>query len=277
MNNPASPASIRQPVIAFSIEELSVGGAEHMLMVMANEFVQRGWQVHMVCLTQAGELASRLDEAIRLHVLNKSRGIDFGLPWRIGRCIDEIKPDIINSHLWVANAWTRVSLITRRVPIVVTEHSRDDWKPWHYRWIDKLLARKTYRMVTVSKDTADFYENTIGIDQQLITVINNGVDTATYAAGCGAQLRESWLTEDSLPGEPSHKPFIIGTVGRLVSAKNHQRLIDAAARLINDETVSKDYDIYVRIVGEGPERPHLQQYIDSLESWASHRFDRYPS
>jgi len=41
-------------VIAFCVEELSVGGAENMLMLMANEFVERGWRVHMICLRQAG-------------------------------------------------------------------------------------------------------------------------------------------------------------------------------------------------------------------------------
>ena len=265
MKNSASLANKQQPVIAFSIEELSVGGAEHMLMAMANAFAERGWQVHMICLTQAGELASRLDKSIQMHVLDKGRGLDFGLPRRINQCVNEIKPDIINSHLWVANAWTRMSLFFKDVPIVATEHSRDNWKPKLYRWIDKLLARRTYQMVTVSKDTADFYENTIGIDRRLITVINNGVDTAAFAAGCGKQLREAWLAREGSDDELSRQPFLIGTVGRLVSAKNHQRLIDAAVLLIADDTVNKDYDIFVKIVGDGPERPQLQQYIDNLQ------------
>lgn len=253
---------LRGPVVAFCIEELSVGGAEHMLMVMANEFVQRGWQVHMICLSQAGELASRLDESVQLHVLNKQRGIDPGLPWRLGRCVDEIKPDIINSHLWVANTWTRLSLITRSVPVVVTEHSRDTWKPAYYRWIDKHLANRAYRMVTVSEDTASFYEHSIGIDRELISVINNGVDTAQYARGCGEELREGWLARFNSAEGDQRTPFLIGTVGRLVTAKNHQRLIDATAMLIKDADIAKDYDIHLKIVGEGPERSRLQHYID---------------
>ncbi|MDB3935932.1 glycosyltransferase [Granulosicoccus sp.] len=264
MSDTGSSEQAQAPAMAFCIEELSVGGAEHMLLVMANEFVTRGWVVHMICLTKAGELASRLDESVQLHVLNKRRGIDPGLPWRLKRCVDEIKPDVINSHLWVANAWTRLSLLTRNIPVIVTEHSRDTWKPPYYRWIDKWLAPRAYRMVAVSRDTARFYEQSIGIDKHLITVINNGVDTALYAAGCGEELRKGWLAKSQPEAAKQLTPFLIGTVGRLVSAKNHQRLIDACAELINDTDLSSSFDIHVKIVGEGPERSLLQHYIDDL-------------
>ncbi len=250
------------PVIAFAVEELSVGGAEHMLTVMANEFVDRGWRVHMICLTQAGELASRLNESVQLHVLNKKRGIDLRLPWRYAHCVEEIQPDIINSHLWVANAWTRISLLRKSVPVVVTEHSRDTWKPMHYRWIDQRLASRAYQMVTVSEDTANFYENTIGIERQMMTVINNGIDTERYASGCGSELRQGWLELNSPIDDMQGEPFLIGTVGRLVTAKNHQRLIDACARLMQDAELVEQFDIRLKIVGEGPERSRLQHYID---------------
>lgn len=256
--------SENQPVIAFVIEELSVGGAEHMLMVMANEFVVRGWHVHMICLRHDGELASRLDESIPIHVLNKRLGIDPGLPGRLRRCIDEIKPDVINSHLWVANAWVRFSMLMRDIPVVATEHSRDTWKPYYYRWIDKWLSRKTYRLVAVSRDTASFYEKKVGIDKNLISVINNGVDTAVYADGCGEPLRREWLTRINTGAEGQRTPFLIGTVGRLVSAKNHQRLIDAVDLLIKDPDIDSRFDVYLKIVGEGPERDKLEKYVDEL-------------
>lgn len=249
----------RTPVIAFCIEELSVGGAENMLVVMANEFARGGWQVHMVCLSKAGEFASRLDESVQLHVLKKRRGIDPVLPFRMIRCIGNIKPDVINSHLWVANAWTRIALFANSIPIVATEHSRDDWKPGIYRWIDRRLSLRTYKLVTVSEDTADFYREKIHIKDRLITIIPNGVDTRIYATGSGESLRKAWLGKSV--EKPLNSAFLIGTVGRLVPAKNHRRLVDAIALLCQDEAV-KDINIRVIIVGEGPERSNIQKYID---------------
>lgn len=266
MSNSVSDAySLKKPpVVAFVIEELSVGGAEHMLTVMANEFVDRGWHVHMICLAQAGELATLLNESISLHVLNKQRGIDLRLPGRFARCVEEIQPDIINSHLWVANAWTRIALLRTSWPVVVTEHSRDSWKPVHYRWIDQMLAGRARQMVTVSEDTASFYKNSIGIDAQMITVIHNGVDAKQYAAGCGHGVKQAWLELDLTLNDTERDLFLIGTVGRLVKAKNHRRLIDACARLINDTELASRFDIRLKIVGEGPERSRLQHYIDEL-------------
>ena len=233
-----------------------------MLVVMANEFARRDWQVHMVCLTKAGELAYRLAESITLHVLNKRRGIDPLLPLRLIRCIRAINPDVINSHLWVANSWTRLSLLPNSIPIVATEHSRDAWKPWFYRWIDKHLSRRTFKLVAVSEDTAEFYRNTIAVDDDLITVIHNGVDTQLYSAGQGASLREKWL---SLPDDKAaDSSVLIGTVGRLVPAKNHLRLLDCMTILTRDETLAH-IDIHLKIVGEGPERGRIQHYIEQRQ------------
>lgn len=247
--------------IAFCIEELSVGGAEHMVVVLANEFVKRGWRVHVVCLTAAGELVTRLAAGVQLHVLHKKRGIDLFLPWRLSQCIRAIRPDVINSHLWVANTWTRVSLLGNSIPIVVTEHSRDIWKPMHYRWIDKCLSLRSCRLVAVSADTADFYRNAIAVGDDLVTIVHNGVDTRRYSQGDGRNIRACWLGKS---GNGDNCSILIGTVGRLVPAKNHVRLLDAIAILTRDNAL-ENFDIYLKIVGEGPERGRIQHHIEQLD------------
>ncbi len=103
----------------------------------------------------------------------------------------------------------------------------------------------------------------------LITVINNGVDTKRYARGCGLDLRQGWLANDSSGSDDQREPFLIGTVGRLVAAKNHLRLIDACARLMHDDELTRRYDIHLKLVGEGPERtgkPGVQHigFLDNL-------------
>ncbi len=237
--------------VVFCIEALTVGGAEQMLVAMANQFVDDGWQVHMVCLTTAGELSSQLAPAVSMHVLDKRPGVDVRLPWRLRQLIDKIDPDAINSHLWTANLWSRLALIGTRYKVVVTEHSRDSWKRWHYRIIDKLLSKFTKRLVAVSNDTADFYRDDIKIDEALVTVINNGVDTARYAAGDGVALRQQWLADDRM---------LLGTVGRLVPAKNHARLVEMAYLL-----KQRGLSFKLVIAGEGPGRSEIQALLDGYE------------
>jgi len=259
--------------IAFTIEELSVGGAEKMLVAMANDLAKSGWLVHVVCLTTAGELASELDDQIVLTVLNKKPGADIMLLWKLNRCLTWINPMCVNSHLCVANTWTRAALSISAIPVIATEHSRDTWKPGYYRKIDKLLSFVTAGLVAVSGDTADFYENIIGVKRSLIQVINNGVDTQRYANGQGEALRIEWMSSyqaaDAVNNFPTtdvgasttENTVLLGTVGRMITAKNHPRLVDAFKRLVHD-TDLQNISLKLIFVGDGPEREKIESYVE---------------
>ena len=238
--------------VAFVIEALSVGGAERLLVAMANSLARRGWEVHLICLSRAGELAAELGCDVRLHVLDKRPGVDPRLPWRLRRLVRRIAPRTVNSHLWVANLWTRASLIGTGVPVVATEHNRDDWKPFHYRLIDRLLARTTRALVAVSEDTARFYRDEVGIRADLVRVIGNGIDTRRYASGDGRALRAAWAPA----GE-----FLIGSIGRLVAQKNHARLLDTVALLVAGGLAGR---VRLVLVGEGVERAALERRVVEL-------------
>jgi len=243
--------STQTKTIAFCIEALTVGGAEQMLVAMANQFIARGWQVHMVCLTKEGELASELHAEVKLHVLNKQSGVDLRLPSRLRALLKGINPSAVNSHLWTANLWTRVSLLGAGIPVIVTEHSRDTWKAAHYRVLDRFLAKSTTKLVGVSNDTANFYKEDIRISEAKVCVINNGVDTKRYAAGDGSALNAQWAPEGQL---------LIGTVGRMVPAKNHIRLLDMAhalkERLPNFKVV---------LVGDGELRAEVEAAVKNKQ------------
>lgn len=223
----SSAQALTQPLI-FVIEALTVGGAEQMLIAMANQFAERGYPVHVVCLTQWGELADGLDERIERHLLEKKPGLDASLPGKLRRLIKSIQPAAVNSHLFTANLWTRLALLFSDVRVVVTEHSRDEWKGRLYRTIDKVLVHACHRLVAVSNDTANFYTDGIGLPVKKVMVINNGIETELYAHGCGESLREQWLS-DYVPEADRPNCVFVGIVGRLVEAKNHGRLLEAAA------------------------------------------------
>ena len=236
--------------LMFVIEALTVGGAEQMVVDLANEFVLRGDAVFVVCLTMPGELSNRLSPTAGLRVLNKKPGIDLTIPKRLRQLTQELDVQVVNSHLWTANLWTRLALIKSGIPIVVTEHNRDNWKPAYYRLADRLLGHATDRLIAVSEDTANFYKHDVGVTEKVVTVVNNGVNTSAYAGGNGTALRDTLAR----PNE-----FLVGTVGRLAEAKNHSRLVEAAA-MLRDEGIP----IRVVIAGEGPERQTTEATITKL-------------
>lgn len=237
--------------LMFVIEALTVGGAEQMVVDLANEFAHRGDSVTVVCLTKFGDLAGSLASGISLVTLNKSPGIDFSVSRKLRALAIHHRIDVVNSHLWTANLWTRIALVKSGIPVVATEHNRDVWKKVHNRIIDRVLSHATAKLIAVSEDTADYYRQEVGVKSSLIAVVNNGVDTARYAAGEGLHLRESLADEAD---------FLVGSVGRLAKAKNHPRLVAAADLL-------KQQGIPVRLViaGEGPERAVTEAEISKRD------------
>ncbi len=217
-----------------------------MLVAMANRFAERGHTVHVICLTQWGDLANRLDDRVQRHLLNKKAGIDIGLPRKLRRLILSIQPAAVNSHLFTANLWVRIALLFTRTRIVVTEHSRDAWKSKLYRGLDRLFIRTCHQLVAVSNDTASFYIDDIGLPSNKVSVINNGIETSVYADGTGGEaLRAQWLQEYVDQPQQDNCVFV-GVVGRLVEAKNHMRLLDAAALWVNSAP-----HVRTLIVGDG--------------------------
>jgi len=84
--------NLKNKRVVFVIEALTVGGAEHMLVAMANRMQKLGWECSVICLTMAGDLAENLNAGINLQVLDKKPGADFSLPGRLRKCIQSIDP-----------------------------------------------------------------------------------------------------------------------------------------------------------------------------------------
>jgi len=232
----------------FVIEALTVGGAEQLVVDLASEFVSRGDHITVVCLSNRGELADRFNSSVGVHVLNKKRGIDFRIIPQLRALVKKQRIEVVNSHLWTANLWTRLALCNVGVPIVITEHNRDVWKRTHNKIIDRILSRFTRKLIAVSRDTASFYKEDVGIDDSLVCVVNNGIDTERYAAGNGQTLRKQLAADNQL---------LIGTVGRLAPQKNHARLVHTAVILKERKLAFK-----VIIAGDGPEFERTQALID---------------
>ena len=242
----ASATSARR--LMFVIEALTVGGAEQLVVDLASEFVSRGDHITVVCLSNRGELADRFNSSVGVHVLNKKRGIDFRIIPQLRALVKKQRIEVVNSHLWTANLWTRLALCNVGVPIVITEHNRDVWKRTHNKIIDRILSRFTRKLIAVSRDTASFYKEDVGIDDSLVCVVNNGIDTERYAAGNGQTLRKQLAADNQL---------LIGTVGRLAPQKNHARLVHTAVILKERKLAFK-----VIIAGDGPEFERTQALID---------------
>jgi glycosyltransferase involved in cell wall biosynthesis len=80
------------------IDTLMIGGAERMLIEIANASVRRGYKVS-VCITRKnGPLNQMLDCRINVYVMNRKKKFDFSGITFFSKLLREIHPDILHVH-----------------------------------------------------------------------------------------------------------------------------------------------------------------------------------
>ncbi|MDY6761751.1 MAG: glycosyltransferase family 4 protein, partial [Candidatus Nanohaloarchaea archaeon] len=136
-------------------------------------------------------------------------------------------------------------------PIVVTTHGLEEYRLPHLKYplapfnlLDKVAARRNVdRFVALSQGNADDIQAYLGIEQDRITEIPNGVDTEFYRPVDTAELEEKYNLKEN----------VVVAVSRLVEYKGHGVLVEA---------VNGMEDTSLVIAGDGPYRDELEQKAD---------------
>lgn len=230
------------------IPTLDRSGAEKQLALLAAGLPRDAFDVHVCALQRGGPLTADLEQAgIPVTVLDKAWKFDPAAFWRLRRHIARLKPDLVHTWLFTANAYGRVAARAAGVHhLVASERCADHWKAWHHLAIDRRLARHTDAIVVNSRGVSEFYsEHGLPVDK--LRLIYNGI---APAAPSGV-TREQLLSELKLP--PGTR--LIGAVGRLWPQKRLKDLIWAADLLqaIRD-------DVRLLVIGDGPQRKALERY-----------------
>jgi glycosyltransferase involved in cell wall biosynthesis len=233
------------------IPTLVRGGAEKQLSLLARGLPRDEFDVHVAVLTRSGPLEVELrDAGIAVTVIGKRWKFDPLCYWRLRRQIADLRPDIVHTWLFAANAYGRQAAIRAGVQhILAGERCVDPWKAAWQLAIDRALARGTERIVTNSTGVKDFYV-TQGLPAEKFVIIPNGMEPTPVS---DAGSREQLLAELHLPAGAR----LLGAVGRLWPQKRVKDLIWAADLL----KTTRD-DAHLLIIGDGPQRSRLERYRD---------------
>lgn len=135
------------------------------------------------------------------------------------------------------------------IPLVITARGTDINLIPRYRvpraWI-RWAARRASAMITVCRALKDEMIG-LGIDDEKIHVLRNGVDLEMFRPVDGRRIRERF----GLDGR------VLISVGHLIRRKGHDLVIGALARL--------EPDVQLLIVGDGPERRRLEAHAADLQ------------
>jgi glycosyltransferase involved in cell wall biosynthesis len=244
--------------IAFFLPNLQGGGAERVILNLAQGITERGIPVDLVLAAAEGAYLDQVPPAVRVVNLRAPRVLrSVG---SLAGYLRRERPRVLVSSLSHANlvALWAARLAGRGTPVVVTEHNtmsqsaieqgrleRGLWPPvlrTFYPWASHVVA--------VSHDAADDFARTSGIPRDRVEVVYNPVITPTMMALARQTPDHPWFA----PGQP---PVILG-VGRLTRQKDFPTLIRAFAE------VRRRRPAHLIILGEGEDRPQVEALVGEL-------------
>lgn len=255
--------------VVLLIPTLDRSGAEKQFSLLASRLPRGEFDVHAVALTRGGPYEATLREAgVPLTIVGKRLKLDPAALWKLRRLLAELRPDVVHSWLFAANAYARLVAGKRPRPrVVVSERCVDTWKSGWQLWLDRRQITRTDRLVANSQGVADFYAGQ-GVPREKITVIPNGVVIPEVGRPRGAE-RDRAVAEFEIPAGSR----VVGTVGRLARQKRGKDLV-WAMQLLRQITER----VYFLVVGDGPERKDLLRLArnfecDHLVRFVGHRDD----
>jgi len=227
--------------VLYIIWSLGLGGAEQVVISLAQGLDKNKFQSFICCLDDEGVFVDGLkSQGIEIFALNKKRGIDLSVIFKIKRIIKENQIHVVHTHLWGAGLWGRIAALLAGVPVVITEHNVDVWKKWYHKLSDKVLALFTKKICAVSNKVKEFYVRNVGISEKKIEVVYNGINPDPPMA--------SQDEIDVIKQELGivHGVPVIANIGRLVPAKANHIFIEAL-RILDQ----KDIVFHSLIIGDG--------------------------
>lgn len=234
------------------VQHLSPGGLEALALNML-QFSSPTNQVMIVSLegdkTAAIKQWPRLAQFEKqLVFLNKPLGYSLNTLSKLYKLFVMLKPDVVHTHhigpILYGSIAARLANVKHRIH---TEH--DAWhlsNPRHRFLQDLALKLGKPRLVADASLVRDQIKHYF--THQSVTVIKNGIDSASFKPGSKMLARQSLGL--------STYPTYIGTAGRLEQVKGHDILINAICFLPNN--------IHLVIAGDGSQKEALQQQAKDL-------------
>jgi glycosyltransferase involved in cell wall biosynthesis len=230
------------------LPSLELGGMERLTVDLARQQKAEGHEPFIYCTSHPGQFAREAEAAnVPVRAFGKTAGFSLRLIRDLVSRLVVDRPDVLHAHNALVLHYAIVAARLARVPVVVnTRHGgNDNWDPhceriWRraVRWIDSL--------VFVSEGVREFYVTRDQLSRRNTSVIYNGIDVGKFT---------------SRPAHPTAAlpTFRVGSVGRLVPAKDYVTLIRSFAMVSAAVPAAE-----LHILGDGPCRSAISQTAESL-------------
>ena len=238
--------------ILLVITGLGMGGAENVVVNLADELVKRGHIVKVVYLTGPA-LVLPTSPDIEVVSIGMTGAKSFLTAFfKLRKIIASFKPDVVHGHMVHANILSRLVRLTLKIPkLISTAHSTNEGgkaRMLAYRMTDKLADIST----NVSEESVAEFVRQGATKTGRMVAVPNGIDTSKFSFN--SAVRDTVRRELGV-GDKN----ILLAVGRLDPAKDYPNLLQATFLLKEQR---QDFKLF--IVGDGPLRAELMQRVKEL-------------
>lgn len=255
------------------IARLNVGGPALHVAYLSEGLAERGYDTTLVAGTLARGEESMADVAerrgakiIQLDALHREIGPlrDAKAILRLAGIIRRERPTILHTHTAKAGAVGRIAAVLAgraRPPIIVhTFHGhvlRGYFSPLTtlaFRTLERWLARISTTLVAVSPEVRDDLVRLRVAPQSKFVVIRLGIELDERVGG-GEEARRATRRMLGV----AQDAFVIGWVGRMTAVKRTDDVVRALRNLVD-----RGIEAHLLLVGDGPDREHLERYAHEL-------------
>jgi sugar transferase (PEP-CTERM/EpsH1 system associated) len=250
------------PLIAHVVHRFATGGMENGLVNIINRTPRERYRHALVCLTEAGPFAARIERPdLPILELKRRPGHDFALYGRLWSALRSLGPDLVHTRNLSALEGQIPAALLPGVRRVHGEHGRDVFDiagtNRKYNLLRRGIRPLVHRYVAVSRDLEGWLESTVGVAPGRIRQIYNGVATDRFHPRHGPR------PDLTPPGFLPEAALVIGTVGRLAEVKDQRTLLAAFAELIGGRPGLAAY-LRLAVVGDGELRQALEGQARAL-------------
>lgn len=244
--------------IVLFLSSLEGGGAERVMVTLANAFVRRGHEVSVVLIFPRHTYKNELDPNVELVDLNAPRLAVGGV--RFARFLRARRPDAVLSTLTRINGWAVIAhrLARSRARLGVREATTPTLDIARARTRKERLNQQVIAFLYPKADVV--VAPSRGVAQDILrfaprasgrvhVVYNPIVDESLYRRS-EEPVAHTWFTSKTVP--------VVLAVGRLIWDKGFDMLMQAFAK------VRAVMEAHLVILGEGEERTHLEGLVNQL-------------
>lgn len=246
--------------VAVLLPDLKAGGAQQVMLMLAKSFVEKECDVDVVVGVGGGELIKKVPPEANHYILRKEASVfgENGLAasMMIGLIfyLYRRRPDVVFSTMTGTNL---LAVIARRVSgsdaeLILREACQlknlRGWRGRLYSFMMRILYPLADKIVVLTPEMKCELTTALGLSDETLVSIPNPVDIYKIQSEARISLPDNF---------DAGTPYLLA-VGRLSVQKDYMTMIDAYSK------IACVTNVRLIILGEGPERPKLEDRINKL-------------